>query len=82
MPPDDLQDRLWDRDHGAGHKLGGYPHFTQDDPRTRRDLELLFQLDSDDGVMWGDAGVGNFFIAPDDLARRDFSRVLFSWDCC
>jgi uncharacterized protein YwqG len=82
MPLDDLNDRLWDTDHGTGHKLGGYPHFTQEDPRTRDDLELLFQLDSDDGVMWGDAGVGNFFITPADLARRDFSRVLFTWDCC
>lgn len=79
---DALMDALWERDTGAGHKLGGYPNFTQDDPRTRPDLELLFQLDSDDGVMWGDAGVGNFFITDADLARRDFSRVLYSWDCC
>jgi uncharacterized protein YwqG len=77
-----LMDALWERDAGAGHKLGGYPNFTQEDPRTRTDLELLFQLDSDDGVMWGDAGVGNFFITDDDLARRDFSRVLYTWDCC
>jgi uncharacterized protein YwqG len=79
---DALMDALWERDTAAGHKLGGYPNFTQDDPRTRTDLELLFQLDSDDGVMWGDAGVGNFFISDADLARRDFSRVLYCWDCC
>jgi uncharacterized protein YwqG len=79
---DTLMDALWERDTAAGHKLGGYPNFTQEDPRTRPDLELLFQLDSDDGVMWGDAGVGNFFISDADLARRDFSRVLYSWDCC
>ena len=52
------------------------------DPRARTDLELLFQLDSDDGVMWGDCGVGNFFITDADLKRRDFSRVLYNWDCC
>ncbi|MGH8029329.1 MAG: YwqG family protein [Arenimonas sp.] len=79
---DSMRDAIWDRDIATGHKLGGYPHFTQDDPRDRADLELLFQLDSDDGVMWGDAGVGNFFITDADLAKRDFSRVLYSWDCC
>jgi uncharacterized protein YwqG len=73
---------LGERDTTAGHKLGGYPNFTQDDARDRNDLELLFQLDSDDGVMWGDAGVGNFFITDADLARRDFSRVFYTWDCC
>jgi uncharacterized protein YwqG len=77
-----LMESLWERDTAAGHKLGGYPNFTQEDPRTRTDLELLFQLDSDDGVMWGDAGVGNFFVADADLAQRDFSRVLYTWDCC
>jgi len=75
------------------HQLGGYPYFTQDDPRPGRyeDLDvLLFQMDSDmstreesgDLVMWGDAGVGNFFISRQALRRRDFSRVAYSWDCC
>lgn len=65
-----------------GHKLGGYPHFTQDDARRDRpDLELLFQLDTDDAMMWGDAGVGSLFVTDEDLARLDFSRVLYHWDC-
>lgn len=65
-----------------GHKLGGYPFFTQDDPRPDgTPLRLLLQLDTDDEMMWGDAGVGAFFIDPADLARRDFARVLYSWDC-
>ena len=66
---------------GDGHKLGGYPYFTQTDPRspdTR--LRLLLQLDSDEHMMWGDAGVGNFFIDPEALARADFSRVMLTWD--
>ncbi len=50
-----------------------------------QDYILLFQLDSDseDGkdIMWGDAGVGNFFIHPDDLRKRDFSKVVYNWDC-
>ena len=74
---------------GTGHRLGGYPFFTQSDPREYnhkiQDYILLFQLDSDseDGkdIMWGDAGVGNFFIHPDDLRKRDFSKVVYNWDC-
>ena len=68
-----------------GHKLGGYPTFTQSDPRGEDDddLVLLFQLDSDRtmGVMWGDVGTASFFIRHGDLARRDFSRVAYQWDC-
>jgi uncharacterized protein YwqG len=66
----------------GGHKLGGYPYFTQFDPREPGSpFRLLLQLDSDEDLMWGDAGIGAFFITPDDLAARDFSRVLYSWDC-
>jgi uncharacterized protein YwqG len=78
---DSLFDRVWERHSGAGHKLGGYPYFTQEDPRSGGDWELLLQLDSDDEMMWGDVGVANFFIAPADLARGDFSRVAYNWDC-
>jgi uncharacterized protein YwqG len=78
---DALFEALARRFDGSGHKLGGYPHFTQADPRGDGRLELLFQLDSDDAMMWGDVGVGGFFIAPDALARGDFSQVLYNWDC-
>ncbi|WP_160637247.1 DUF1963 domain-containing protein [Pseudoflavonifractor sp. 60] len=72
------------------HQLGGFPYFTQNDPREEDYSEmdvLLFQLDSDssdrkDLVLWGDCGVGNFFISREALKRRDFSRVLYNWDCC
>jgi uncharacterized protein YwqG len=67
-----------------GHKVGGYAYFTQDDPRRPEDpMLLLFQLDSDEGMdlMWGDMGVGHFFIREKDLLARDFSRVLYDWDC-
>jgi len=67
-----------------GHKIGGYAYFTQDDPRRLEDpMLLLFQLDSDEkmDLMWGDMGVGHFFIRATDLERRDFSRVLYDWDC-
>lgn len=67
-----------------GHKIGGYAYFTQDDPRRPDDpMLLLFQLDSDEkmDLMWGDMGVGHFFIRENDLRNRDFSRVLYDWDC-
>ena len=69
----------------GGHKMGGYAHFCQDDPRGSEekweDYILLLQIDSDDHINWGDAGVANFFIHKDDLAKRDFSKVLYNWDC-
>lgn len=73
-------------DTGWGTKLLGYPAFTQWDPREQEGNQkydtLLFQLDSDDGyVMWGDVGIGNFFISFENLVRRDFSDVLYNWDC-
>ena len=69
---------------GQGHKIGGYAYFTQDDPRKPSDpMLLLFQLDSDEAMdlMWGDMGVGHFFIREKDLIARDFSKVLYDWDC-
>ena len=83
------RDYLYDQLSAAGHRLLGYPCFTQCDPRKPDGPydTLLFQLDSDmtedreDLVLWGDCGVGNFFINREDLLRRDFSRVLYNWDC-
>lgn len=68
----------------SGHKMGGYAFFTQADPRDpAAELSLLFQLDSDNKMdcMWGDMGIANFFIAPDDLKALRFDRVLYNWDC-
>ena len=67
-----------------GHKLLGYPDFTQSDPRvedTKYDT-LLLQIDTDKGIMWGDSGVCNFFINSEDLKKCNFSKVLYNWDCC
>jgi uncharacterized protein YwqG len=71
----------------TSHKIGGYANFTQEDIRSYKkelqDYVLLFQIDSDyeNGICWGDAGVGNFFIKPNDLAKLDFTKVLYNWDC-
>ena len=73
--------------YSENSQLLGHPFFTQEDVREEgsRYNTLLFQLDSetvDDVVMWGDSGVGNFFINAEDLKRLDFSNVLYNWDCC
>lgn len=69
---------------GNGHKLGGYAHFTQEDPRLVQEFEeskLLLQIDSDHkDILWGDEGVANFFIHPEDLKDLEFSEVLYNWD--
>ena len=78
-----------DQLYSCGHRLLGYPYFTQYDPRPENSPydTLLFQIDSDgsreaDYVLWGDCGVANFFINLEDLKRRDFSKVFYTWDCC
>lgn len=69
-----------------GHKMGGYASFTQSDPRDydkdkRSDVQLL-QIDMDDNIMFGDAGIAHVFINPDDLMARRFENAYFYWDCC
>ena len=68
--------------------IGGYAYFTQWDPRYAdpdEDWLLLLEIQSSTSldqpeVMWGDAGIGAFFIRRNDLRKRDFSRVLYHWD--
>jgi uncharacterized protein YwqG len=78
--------------NGWGHRIGGYPSFTQTDPRTweesyRENDCLLLQLKSDYfesdlfDLTWGDFGIANFFIPSEALKKLDFSDVLFNWDC-
>ena len=69
--------------------MGGYPNFTQNDPRSyNKDQQnktiMLMQIDSDldNDIMWGDMGIANFFITPEDLAAENFDNVLYTWDCC
>jgi uncharacterized protein YwqG len=74
------------------HKIGGYPFFTQYDPRVQDERlskydTLLFQMDSEtDGdngykIIWGDCGVANFFISLENLKKCDFSDVMYTMDC-
>ena len=89
-PDSDRIFELFNQD-GPLHQVFGRPFFTQYDPRLYntglRDLDtLLLQVDSDgkggsDRMLWGDVGIGGFFINGEALRRGDFSRVLFNWDC-
>lgn len=70
----------------AAHQIGGYAQFTQEDPREyesqwRGHSTVLLQIDSGDGICWGDAGIACFLIEPERLRNLDFSNVLYSWDC-
>lgn len=83
-----IDGEFYNKFNGFGHKLFGHPAFTQWDPREerygryRRYDTLLLQIDTDKDIMWGDSGVANFFINKEDLLNKDFSKVLYNWDCC
>jgi len=83
---DDVREALLEFDpDSTGHRVGGYPFFTQGDPREYSEYKdhsiLLLQIDSDDEIIWGDVGVATFLITPDALMRCDFSDVHYYWDC-
>jgi uncharacterized protein YwqG len=69
------------------HKLGGYGHFVQGDPRSQSwsdpyfpEFEILLQLGSDEdnfGLRWGDCQEICFFIRSQDLKNLNFSHVRF-----
>ena len=71
----------------------GFAFFTQEDPREYNEEykkfdTVLFQLNSEFDentrnwkVCIGDAGVINFFINRENLKKKDFSEILYNWDC-
>ncbi|UTH02917.1 DUF1963 domain-containing protein [Macrococcoides canis] len=69
------------------HQLGGYPYFTQEDPREfEEDLQvydqLLLQIDTDEDaeIAWGDGGISNILMKSDDLKAMRFDNYIFTWD--
>lgn len=74
-----------DRDRPNRHHTGGFPAFTQSDIRAEErnaDLDhVLLRLTSDEYMMWGDVGECVFMMRSSELAKGDFSRVAYSWDC-
>ena len=81
-----IEDGLNSESNSGYHRMLGYAYFTQDDPRYQKKYEnydtLLFQLDSESKyIIWGDLGIANFFIQKKDLEEKNFSNVLYNWDC-
>ena len=73
--------RLSKKFTAKGSKLFGNPCFVQSDVRDGGKT-LLLQLDSDgESIMWGDYGVGRFFISEEELKKQNFENVIFNWDC-
>ena len=75
-----------DLDH---HQLGGVPEYIDWDPRDDKEewkdytinlLTLVSAYETDTiTIMWGDAGVANWLITPEQLENLDFSKVFYSW---
>jgi uncharacterized protein YwqG len=83
----EVEDEIFElsQEREAGHRIGGYPMFTQPDFRRTGYYDdyavLLLGLTSDDAIMWGDVGEASFLMRQADLDARVFSRVAFHWDC-
>ena len=78
-------DKLSDDCYSSGSRIGGYPYFVQNDYIGFDDGDfLLLQLDIDEecGIMFGDSGNCVFSIPKDALKKRDFSQVVYDWQCC
>ena len=83
---DKLEMELEPKEDKTRHKMLGYASFTQEDPRYKgmyKDYDtLLLQIDTEwNYIIWGDCGICNFFIKKQDLINKNFSKVLFNWDC-
>ncbi|GAA0084886.1 YwqG family protein [Clostridium sp. CTA-7] len=71
--------------YSCDSRIGGYPYFVQNDYLGFNDEDfLLLQLDIDDecGIMFGDSGNCIFSIPKDALKNKDFSKVMYDWQCC
>lgn len=78
-------EKLSDDCYSSDSRIGGYPYFVQNDYMGFDDDDfLLLQLDIDDecGIMFGDSGNCVFSIPKDALKNRDFSKVVYDWQCC
>lgn len=80
---DELNEFCW----SDGSRVGGYPLFIQNPVECYESGEkdiLLLQLDCDDdtGLMFGDCGDCQFLISREDLLKKDFSNVVYDWQCC
>ncbi|MBQ8424713.1 MAG: DUF1963 domain-containing protein [Clostridia bacterium] len=83
----DLDDIFEAFPHDNGN-IGGYPDFTQTDPRDgdldEEYTECLFKLDSclDSRIQIGDSGIAWALMTKEDLVNKNFDNARFDWDCC
>lgn len=92
---ENVYSELFDCSYIDENCLLGYPVFTQYDPRTDDeqyagyDTQLFQMTTSDDDdedesdfkAMWGDMGIAHFFINRNKLIEKDFSDIMYYWDC-
>lgn len=91
--PDEIIDLVYERlaelDVDAmGLNIGGYPDFAQEDPRIHGDGSMrsatfpLLSISQSTVVSIYDDGKMHFLIDPNDLIKGDFSKAIYTWDCC
>lgn len=61
------------------HQVGGYGANVQESEMAARGMKLLLQLTTDEavGFMWGDVGVLQYWISPENLAQANWEKVEF-----
>lgn len=83
----DYNSQLMDELDNPQITVGGYPNFTQSDPRfTHKELtETLLKIDSIgeySNFNIGDSGILFSFISKEDLENKNFDNAVVDWDCC
>ncbi|HMK06827.1 MAG TPA: YwqG family protein [Flavobacterium sp.] len=70
--------------NNEGHRMGGYGHFIQFDPRKdKKELQnhvLLLQIDCAPQIQFGFNGIVHLFIDRDDLRAKRFDKTYFHWE--
>ncbi len=81
-------DKLSDECENPSITVGGYPDFTQQDPRydiKENKDECLFKLDSMEDLKTfsiGDSGILFVLISKEDIQKCNFENGFVDWDCC
>ena len=81
-------DKIYDCCDHNSITIGGYPDFTQADPRydmKENKDECLLKLDSAadfDKIFIGDSGILFTLISQNDIENCKFENAFVDWDCC
>ena len=70
---------------GGWHQMFGWGEEIQGDSSAKREegYIMILQLTHDDMMFWdfGDNGIYQFWIAPDDLTRQNWSAAKMTFEC-